>query len=638
MPSALWTNVKRIGGCPVCHGADWCTYKDDESTGDRLYCCMRDHESEEFPVLGERGKEDANGNRHTIYIGSPSDAERAHSRREPTGAAYSGRDWARELPSVIGTPSGGALPSVIKGARVFYFQDEHGNPTHAEIHKSAIYHWNGSAWVIGRGDRKKPLYRLPHVLEAVAAGEDVWITEGYKDADTLCSHGLCATSGGSSTTWLPEYTASLRGAKRVILCGDMDDAGQKHLEKLKRTLKFAVGELLVISAFPGFEQKKEHGADVTDYLEANPGTTLEDLRALAEPAEKKVQPACSYNELLQMEFRDDWIIEGILAPGTINGVLGHPGAGKSMLMLDLAVALAYKDKWTGHYPIKRNCNVLIYSKEGGLRLLNRRARQRPREESPTTGKQVFCWKGDQIGDDGVLTLSHNKIEEIVDTIHELGAEVVIFDPMVEFHGGDENNQQEMAEIVAVLRAVVDYTKACVIITHHPRKGNGDSKPGSLDNWRGSSVLVGAMDTVLELEDRNGDRFLHFSKVRDGPKPEAVMLEMGDDLVFRYQRNATEAEKRARNQGRNEKISDDQLCDLVSRRGWVTAKELGEEQEISEQTFKRRMEALCCSGRLIKRERVVEGSKGRPMEYHIPSTEEDLTSVVHHHHHTFKGRV
>lgn len=592
-----WNDVKHIGGCPVCGHTDWCTYKEDKGNEDHIVVtCMREHDSEEFEALGKRGKENAQGELRTIYL----------------------VPWNGNRPQFLLPRKEKDLPPV-NDQREFIFQDEHGNPTHKEIHKSAVYHWNGSAWVIGRGARKKPLYRLPHVLEAVAAGEDVWITEGYKDADTLCGLGLCATSGGSSTTWLPEYTQALCGAKRVILCGDMDEQGQKHLEKLKRTLKFAVGELLVISAWPGFEFGT--GADVTDYLEANPGTTLEDLYALAQPVEKKVLPVCTYNELLQMEFRDDWIIEGILAPGTINGVLGHPGAGKSMLMLDLAVALAFKDTWMEHYPIKRNCNVLIYSKEGGLRLLNRRAQQRPREEA-TTGKQVFCWKGDQIGDDGVLTLSHNKIEEIIDTIQELGVEVVIFDPMVEFHGGDENDQQEMAEIVAILRAIVDYTQACVIITHHPRKGNGDSKPGSLDNWRGSSVLVGAMDVMLELEDRNGDRFLHFGKVRDGIKPEAVMLEMGDDLVFRYKRNATEAEQRARNRGRNQKITKEQVYDLVSRRGWVTAKELAQEQPVvSEQTFKRHLEDLYYAGKLEKRERVVEGSKGRPIEYHILSTEE-----------------
>ncbi len=584
----VWTDVKHIGGCPVCGHKDWCTFRPAKEEGFCIITCMREPATDEFEVVGESEKVNKAGQPYLNY-------------KVPMSALTGGNGSSPSVSLASLQPESG---------KVFIFHDERGNPTHKEIHKSAVYHWNGSAWVIGRGARKKPLYRLPRVLEAVAAGEDVWITEGYKDADTLVKAGVCATSGGSSQTWLPEYTQALRGAKRVILCGDMDEQGQKHLEKLKRTLKFAVGELLIIRAFPGFEFGT--GADVTDYLEANPGTTLEDLYALAQPVEKKVLPVCTYNELLQMEFRDDWIIEGILAPGTINGVLGHPGAGKSMLMLDLAVALAFKDTWMEHYPIKRNCNVLIYSKEGGLRLLNRRAQQRPREEVTTTGKQVFCWKGDQIGDDDVLTLSHNKIEEIIDTIQELGVEVVIFDPMIEFHGGDENDQQEMAKIVAVLRAVVDYTQACVIITHHPRKGNGDSKPGSLDNWRGSSVLVGAMDVMLELEDRNGDRFLHFGKVRDGIKPEAVMLEMGDDLVFRYQRNATEAEQRARNRGRNQKITREQVYDLVSRRGWVTAKELAQEQPVvSEQTFKRHLEDLYNAGELERRER---GTRGRPMEY------------------------
>ena len=95
-------------------------------------------------------------------------------------------------------------------------------------------------------------------------------------------------------------------------------------------------------------------------------------------------------------------------------------------------------------------------------------------------------------------------------------------------------------------------------------------------------------------------------------PEAVMLEMGDDLVFRYKRNATEAEQRARNRGRNQKITREQVYDLVSRRGWVTAKELAQEQPVvSEQTFKRHLEDLYNAGELERRER---STRGRPIEY------------------------
>lgn len=595
----VWTSVKRLGGCPVCGREDWCTYKDDESTGDRLYCCMRDHESEEFPVQGKRGKEDANGNKHTIYIGSPSDAERAHSREEPTGATGAGIE-AGELD---------ALPPVIRGERVFYFHDEHGALTHAEIHKSAIYHRNGSAWVIGRGAQKKPLYRLPHVLEAIRAGEDIWITEGYKDAATLVRAGVCATSGGSASTWLPEYTHALKGAKRVILCGDMDQRGREHLAMLKQTLALAVGEIWEIAEFPGFDQDSK--ADVTDYLEAD--HTLAELLELRVPVERRCLQIHDLDDIGNLNLKTDWLIENLFAPQGIVMLLGQPAAGKSLLALDLAISLAFKDRWLDHFPIERNCNVLLLSGEGGAVVLEERKDARSREERLPTGKRVYYWTQDQ-DTSGGLSLSRERLVEIVFAIRLYDIGVIILDPLIEFNTGDENSSQEMAELVKLLREIIHATDVCVVVTHHTRKGDRHTEPGSMLEGRGSGVLVGAAETVLSLKDKGDERHLFFSKIRRGRKPEDLALAFGDDLVFHMVRSLDEADKRPANLGGNQKVKPDKLLDLVTREGPITPREIEREWGIaSSRTIKAHLNEQCDAGRVQKRQRP---GRGREVEYFV----------------------
>lgn len=584
----VWKDVKHLGGCPVCGHKDWCTFRPAKEEGFYIVTCMREPATDEFEVVGKSEKVNKAGQPYLNY-------------KVPISALTGGNGTSPSVSLASLQPESG---------KVFLFRDKMGRSTHLEIHKAAIYHRNGAGWSLGGGGKPKPLYRLPHVLEAVAAGEDIWITEGYKDADTLVKAGVCATSGGSSQTWLPEYTQALRGAKRVILCGDMDEQGQKHLEKLKQTLALAVDEIQVISAFPSFEFGT--GADVTDYLEA--GHTLQDLLALMEPVEQDILPTYSTEELLQMDFHTDWIIKPLFAPKGIVMLLGQPAAGKSLLSLDLAFSLAHKDRWLDTFPIERNCNVLIVSGEGGAEVLGERVAVRSREEQRATGKQVHYWTEDQDAQGG-LSLSREKVARIVKAIRLLKVEVVIFDPLVEFHAGDENSQQEMGELVKVLREIIRWTNVCVVVTHHTRKGDRHTAPGSMLEGRGSGVLIGAAETVLSLADKGEERHLFFSKIRRGRKPEDVALAFGDNLVFHTVRDLDESDKRPACLGGNRKVKPDKLLDLVSREGWITPKEIEREWGIAKKdTLKKHLDALCEQGRLQRRRR--PGTTG-VMEYHVP---------------------
>lgn len=78
------------------------------------------------------------------------------------------------------------------------------------------------------------LYRLPEIV--ARPGDEVWIVEGEKDADTLAAQGLLATTCPMGAgKWRASYTEALRG-RRVILSGDSDEAGQKGMEKIGSAL------------------------------------------------------------------------------------------------------------------------------------------------------------------------------------------------------------------------------------------------------------------------------------------------------------------------------------------------------------------------------------------------------------------
>lgn len=78
------------------------------------------------------------------------------------------------------------------------------------------------------------LYRLHQVIDAPV----VFVTEGEKDADTLCSHGLIATTnaGGADAPWLPEYTEALSHCRCVVLFPDNDVPGRRRITRVADAL------------------------------------------------------------------------------------------------------------------------------------------------------------------------------------------------------------------------------------------------------------------------------------------------------------------------------------------------------------------------------------------------------------------
>lgn len=109
-------------------------------------------------------------------------------------------------------------------------------------------------YVWSRGDARLVLYHLPEVVKA----KTVWIVEGEKDADTLRGLGMVATCNpGGGGKWADGYTDSLRG-KHIILCGDTDETGRKHVQIVMDSLAGKVESMAVITL--------EGAKDISEYL------------------------------------------------------------------------------------------------------------------------------------------------------------------------------------------------------------------------------------------------------------------------------------------------------------------------------------------------------------------------------------
>ena len=115
------------------------------------------------------------------------------------------------------------------------------------------------------GSTRRVVYRLPEVLEAVAAGDTVYIVEGEKDADRLRAEGVVATCNPHGAgKWHARYNDTFKGA-HVVVIADLDDPGRAHAADIAHHLD---GVATTVEIRMPYE-----GKDVSDHFQL--GHTLD---------------------------------------------------------------------------------------------------------------------------------------------------------------------------------------------------------------------------------------------------------------------------------------------------------------------------------------------------------------------------
>lgn len=368
-------------------------------------------------------------------------------------------------------------------------------------------------------------YNLPEVLYHKKA--TVIVVEGEKCVERLKQEGIVATTNsGGSGKWTDQHSAWLKD-RSVVVIPDNDEVGKKHGIKVVNSLIGVAKEvkLLDLSEVVGAK------GDIVDYLDN--GKTKRQLIALAkdvptiekampDPGEIEDQQAPVYDVMTLKQLKSmppiKWLVDTLFTRHGFSVMYGPPGCGKTFVALDVALCVAsgrsFHDMEVSHG------SVLYIAGEGvgGI------------------GNRVNAWvnnRGGGVSDDElpfyVLPTAVNfgmqgDVEKLLTTIDQLEEKagrfsLVVIDTVARaLLGADENSAADMGKFVKSCDLVKEHCGCAVIAIHHSGK---DSSKG----MRGSSALMGAVDTSIRVKKSGDVVTLNMDKQKDAEPVEDVYFQM-----------------------------------------------------------------------------------------------------------------
>jgi hypothetical protein len=223
-------------------------------------------------------------------------------------------------------------------------------------------------------------------------------------------------------------------------------------------------------------------------------------------------------ELLEQPEPLQWLVHGYLTPETMGLVFGDPAAGKSLLVIDWSACIATGRPWNGK-PTKQG-SVVYVAGEGHFGIKRRLKAWAIQHQA----EAELCKAPFFVSEAGAAFTDPASVAVVTDAVDAIATDhgppvLIVIDTLHRNLGpGDENSAADMAAFIQAADNLRVRYKSSVLVVHH--SGHGDKARS-----RGSSSIRGAVDAEFMLETRGDDRALTCTKMKDGPTPEPLSLEL-----------------------------------------------------------------------------------------------------------------
>jgi hypothetical protein len=239
----------------------------------------------------------------------------------------------------------------------------------------------------------------------------------------------------------------------------------------------------------------------------------------------------------------EYLVEGLIAAGSLAVVYGAPGTYKTMLLIDMLIAVATGTHWLQPMPntggrAKKTIaapTMLIDFDSGDRRSAERiEALAKSRRLAPDSKTKIFYVS---MPSPWLIASQRDGVLQLAEDIKTHGVRLVVIDNLGVITGGIDENSSEMVSVMSNLRWLTETTGSAIVLIHHERKSTGEARKGG-DALRGHSSINAALDLALLVEREGGSRIvtLRSTKTRD------VDVEpFGAEFNFNHRAGTTELE-------------------------------------------------------------------------------------------------
>lgn len=186
------------------------------------------------------------------------------------------------------------------------------------------------------------------------------------------------------------------------------------------------------------------------------------------------------------------LIKGVLRCGHKMLISGSSKAGKSFLLMELAVALAEGKKWLG-FECKKSKVIYVNLEIDPASCINRFSEiYKAQNIKPQYPNDIYIWnlRGHAVPLDKLVP----KLLRRVSSQH---FDAVIIDPIYKVITGDENNASEMGQFCNQFDKICQVSGCATIYCHHHSKGAQGYKK-AMDRASGSGVFARDPDAQLDM--------------------------------------------------------------------------------------------------------------------------------------------
>jgi hypothetical protein len=372
--------------------------------------------------------------------------------------------------------------------------------------------------------------------------ETIYLTEGESDFGPLKRAGFdvwSSTGGavGKIDTGLFEKLHE-RGVEKIILAFDDDEGGRRGVAKLLPHIKAAgiVGTILDLSCIRDpFRGEK----DIRDIWLRIRRVDLfrEEIKKASQPQAKGFADWDSLEDIFQEDSPPPkWLVDDIWLDKSIGFFVGPPKVRKSIISLEMAIAIASGTPFMGQYDVAERGSVLIVAKEDTKNAIHARARglmtargipttipdrdlvqelslikdkKTLTQEQRQTLTQSQILRNIRIKSETGFILDMKSVEQIalycahLQTLGIPPVKLIILDPLLRLLpvGTDLNSAVDVNDKVIVPVSMLSaLTGASVMVVHHMGKSyklGGDPTT----SWMGSSMFFISAESYMSVPSR-----------------------------------------------------------------------------------------------------------------------------------------